>query len=111
MPSERLASRRVNLRQQRTDTAAARHDHIRREFGKRQQHERTLVQMRVRHVQPRLVDDLIAAGEDVEVEYARAPARRIALTAGLALDCKQRIEQATRRKLRLQFGYCIDEFG
>ena len=44
------------------------------DLGQRHERERALAQASVRHDQVRLVDPLVAVGQDVEVEHARPPA-------------------------------------
>ena len=56
------------------DGAVARHDGVGRELGERLEREAPLVQARMRHRQPRLVDDPVAVEEQVEVDRPRAPA-------------------------------------
>lgn len=51
----------------------ARNCQFRRDFGQRHQHEGTLVQVRMRHLQPRLVERLRAIQQQVQVQRARAP--------------------------------------
>ena len=58
--------------------------------------ETALVEARMRNVEARLVDDLVAVQEEVEVERPRAPAGAVANAAELDLTSQERVEKRPR---------------
>jgi len=71
---------------------------VRGDFSQWFQHESPLPEPRVRHAQPRLVDNLIAKQHQIEIERP-GRARERALASPLGLDCEQGIQHASRRQL------------
>ncbi len=75
--------------------------------AKRLEHESALVQTRVRDREARLVDDLVAVEEQVEIDRPRAVAWAVAGPAERALDLEQRVEQLPRAELGLDCGRAL----
>src|SRR5689334_5837956 len=80
------------------------HDDVRVELDERLEDEAALVQARMRHREPRLVDRLVAVQEQVEVDRPRPVARPVARASELALDLEQALEQRARGEPALDLG-------
>src|SRR5689334_22381056 len=91
---ERDALRILHRREQRRDRLPElRMYDVRRELGEREQHEPTLVHLGMRNLERALLDDLLIAEEDVEIDDARAPAlARHTLSAHRLLDGLQPLQ-------------------
>ena len=78
------------------------------DFSQWFQHESPPPESRVRHGQPRLVDNLIAKQHQIEIERPRRASKR-ALASPLGLDCQQGIQHASRRQLRFADHRRVEE--
>src|SRR5207237_2564652 len=74
-------------------------DQVGRNRGERLQDEYALAETRMRHSKPRLVDDLIACENEVEIECPRRIRARARATVAL-FDSEKRVEQLARRARR-----------
>src|SRR5262245_58794802 len=68
------------------------------ELCQRFQHELAFVEARMGHLEPGLVDQLVAVEQKVEVDRPRAARRTVTRPAELGLDLEQAVEQRARRK-------------
>ena len=63
----------------------------------------------MRNGQARLLHDLLAVEQEVEVDRPRPVARPLADTAQLALDLEQPVEQLPRAEVGLDLGHRVQE--
>ena len=77
-----------------------------RQFGQRVQHKRTQVHLVVGHFQARLVDQVIAKQQDIQIKGTRAPAFE-AFAALVIFDSLQRVEQVQGRQVAVQGCHCV----
>jgi hypothetical protein len=91
------------------DRAAAGELEVRVELGERLEREAPLVQPRVRHVQTRRLDCLVAVEEQVEVDRAGAEARAGPLATQGPLDGEHPIEELAWRERRLELRRRVQE--
>jgi len=75
----------------------------------RLEHERALVQARVRDGEARLVDFLVAVEEQVEVERARAVLAGSADATEALLGREEPAEELARAERRLELGGAVEE--
>ena len=91
------------------DRAVAGEHEVGVELGERLEREAPLVQARMRHMEARLVDRLLAVEEEVEVDRARAEARARPLAAQRLLDGEQPIQELAWRERRLELRRAVQE--
>ena len=63
----------------------------------------------MRHAQPRLVDDLVAVDEQIEVDRSRPPRAPVAHPPELLLDAQERVQELARRQARLDGDGAVQE--
>jgi len=82
--------------------------HIRRNFRQRLQHKAPQVHPRMRDLQFGRVDCFLAVQQNVEINQSRA-FRDELLAAHVSFDLPQRLQQCSRRQLRLCFNGAVKE--
>lgn len=96
------------LREQRRHPPPAGNDERRVELGERLEREAPLVQSRMRHRQTRLVAQLVAVDEQIEVDRARTVPLPVADAPELTLDGEQLVEELARGQRRLEHRRAIE---
>src|SRR5262245_43777122 len=82
---------------------------MRFELCQRLEREQALVQARMRHLERRLVDLLVAVQQQVEVDGPRAETRALARTAEAPLDPKENDEEPASSDVGLERGGGVQE--
>jgi hypothetical protein len=97
------------LRQEGRDCALSGDFQGRIQLVQRFEDEQPFVEPRVRDDQPRLVDDLVAVEQEVEVDRPRPPPWAEPEAPEGALDLEQPVEQAAWRELGVDLGRGVQE--